>query len=82
VIDFFGFLGIGVAAFVATNIDDIFILMIFFSTHRFHIYDIVLGQYLGIGSLIAISALGSLLALVIPLYVITHGFGSNCYRNY
>jgi cadmium resistance protein CadD (predicted permease) len=46
------------------------ILMIFFSTHRFHVYDIVLGQYLGIGSLIAISALGSILALVIPLYVI------------
>ena len=69
-IDFFSFLGIGVAAFIATNIDDIFILMIFFSTHRFHVYDIVLGQYLGIGSLIAISALGSILALVIPLYVI------------
>jgi cadmium resistance protein CadD (predicted permease) len=70
VIDFFGFLVIGVAAFIATNIDDIFILMIFFSTHRFHVYDIVLGQYLGIGSLIAITALGSILALVIPLYVI------------
>lgn len=69
-IDFFGFLVIGVAAFIATNIDDIFILMIFFSTHRFHVYDIVLGQYLGIGSLIAITALGSILALVIPLYVI------------
>jgi cadmium resistance protein CadD (predicted permease) len=70
VIDFFSFLGIGVAAFIATNIDDIFIVMIFFSTHRFHVHDIVLGQYLGIGSLIAISALGSILALVIPFYVI------------
>jgi cadmium resistance protein CadD (predicted permease) len=70
VTEFLIFLGIGVAAFVATNIDDIFILMIFFSTHRFHVYDIVVGQFLGIGSLIAISALGSILALVFPLYVI------------
>ena len=70
VTEFLIFLGIGVAPFVATNIDDIFILMIFFSTHRFHVYDIVVGQFLGIGSLIAISALGSILALVFPLYVI------------
>ncbi len=52
VTEFLIFLGIGVIAFVATNIDDIFILMIFFSTHRFHVYDIVVGQFLGIGSLI------------------------------
>ena len=30
----------------------------------------MIGQYLGIGSLIAISALGSLLALVVPSYII------------
>lgn len=69
-VEFFSLLGIGVAAFVATNLDDIFILMIFFSTHRFHVRDVVLGQYLGIGSLIAISAVGSILAFIIPLYVI------------
>ena len=30
----------------------------------------MIGQYLGIGSLVAISALGSLIALVVPSYII------------
>jgi cadmium resistance protein CadD (predicted permease) len=63
-------IGIGAAAFVATNIDDIVVLMVFFSSATFHARNIVIGQYLGIGSLIAISALGSLLALVVPSYLI------------
>jgi cadmium resistance protein CadD (predicted permease) len=63
-------IGIGASAFAATNIDDIFILMIFFSSHNFQARNIVLGQYLGIGSLVAISTLGSLFALVIPTYFI------------
>lgn len=63
-------IGIGAVAFVATNIDDIVVLMIFFSSSTFHASNIVIGQYLGIGSLIAISALGSLIALVVPHYVI------------
>ena len=36
----------------------------------FPVRQIVLGQYVGIGLLIAISALGSLIALVVPPYVI------------
>ena len=63
-------IGIGAAAFVATNIDDIVVLMVFFSSATFHARNIVIGQYLGIGSLIAISAFGSLLALVVPTYII------------
>jgi cadmium resistance protein CadD (predicted permease) len=70
VTEFFSLLGIGIAAFAATNIDDIFVLMMFFSTHSFHVREVVIGQYLGIGSLIAISTIGSILAFVIPLYVI------------
>lgn len=69
-IDFLSLFGIGVAAFVATNIDDIFVLMIFFSSRRFLVRDVVLGQYLGIGILIGISAIGSIIAFIIPLYVI------------
>jgi cadmium resistance protein CadD (predicted permease) len=65
-----GLIGIGAAAFVATNIDDIVVLMVFFSASRFHARNIVIGQYLGIGSLSAISALGSLVALVVPSYII------------
>ena len=68
--DFFSLLGIGVSAFVATNIDDIFLLMLFFSSPKFQKTQVVIGQYLGIGLLVIIGALGSLLALVIPQYVI------------
>jgi cadmium resistance protein CadD (predicted permease) len=69
-IDIIGLVAIGVAAFVATNIDDIFVLMIFFSSLAYPVRQIVLVQYLGIGSLVAIGVLGSLIALVVPTYVI------------
>jgi len=68
--DFFSLIGIGVSAFVATNIDDIFVLMIFFSNCNFQKGQVVVGQCLGIGLLIVISALGSFLALVMPQYII------------
>jgi cadmium resistance protein CadD (predicted permease) len=69
-IDIIGLVGIGVAAFVATNIDDIFVLMIFFSSLAYSVRQIVLGQYIGIGLLIAISGIGSLIVFVVPTYVI------------
>lgn len=69
-IDILGLVAIGVAAFVATNIDDIFVLMMFFSSLTFPVRQVVLGQYIGIGLLIAISTLGSLVALVVPTYII------------
>lgn len=67
IVDFLvSLIGIGAAAFVATNIDDIVVLMVFFSSASLDARNIVTGQYLGIGSLTAISALGSLFALVVP----------------
>jgi cadmium resistance protein CadD (predicted permease) len=69
-IDILGLVAIGVAAFVATNIDDIFVLMMFFSSMTFPVRQVILGQYIGIGLLIAISVLGSLIALVVPTYII------------
>jgi cadmium resistance protein CadD (predicted permease) len=69
-IDVLGLLAIGIGAFVATNIDDIFVLMMFFSSLTFPVRQVVLGQYIGIGLLIAISALGSLISLVVPTYII------------
>src|SRR5918998_3211863 len=68
--DVIGLIGIGAAAFIATNIDDIVVLIVFFSSLTFPVRIIVGGQFLGIGSLIAISALGSLLTLVVPSYII------------
>ena len=65
-LDFPALVGIGVAAFVSTNIDDLFILMIFFATPRFPPYQIVLGQYVGMGSLMGVSLAGSLITLVLP----------------
>ena len=68
-----GLIAIGVAAFAATNIDDIFVLMMFFSSSSsmtFPVKQVVLGQYIGIGLLVAISALGSFISLAIPTYII------------
>jgi cadmium resistance protein CadD (predicted permease) len=65
-LDFPAIVGVGIAAFVSTNIDDLLILMAFFATPRFSPFQIVLGQYIGMGSLIAVSLLGLLIALVVP----------------
>jgi cadmium resistance transport/sequestration family protein len=58
----------GVASFAATNVDDIFLLMLFFSQAdgKFCTWHIVAGQYLGFAALVGLSLLGSLGALVIP----------------
>jgi len=61
-----GLVGLGAAAFIATDIDDMFVLMAFFATRRYSTPHIVFGQFLGIGALIAVSLIGSLIALVIP----------------
>jgi cadmium resistance protein CadD (predicted permease) len=55
-------------AFVATNVDDLFLLMIFFSQRSpsFRTTHIVLGQYLGFGALVGLSALGAVAGVFIP----------------
>jgi cadmium resistance protein CadD (predicted permease) len=59
-------LGVGIAAFVASNIDDLFILIVFFTKRDFPPSQIILGQYVGMGLLIGLGLVGSLIALVIP----------------
>jgi cadmium resistance protein CadD (predicted permease) len=58
----------GGLSLAATNIDDIFVLMLFFSqtATRFHGWHVVVGQYLGFPALVALSVLGSLGVLVVP----------------
>lgn len=68
--DFFSLFGIGIAAFIASNIDDTFILILLFSSRSFQTRHIFIGQFLGIGVLIIISALGALIALVLPPFLI------------
>jgi cadmium resistance protein CadD (predicted permease) len=55
-----------VAAFAATNLDDLFLLVAWFAAGRAPARAIVLGQYLGIGALFAASVAASLLALAAP----------------
>jgi cadmium resistance protein CadD (predicted permease) len=59
-------LGIGIVVFASTNIDDIFLLAAFFADPRLRHRSIVIGQYVGIGALVLVSALAALLALAFP----------------
>lgn len=55
-----------IIAFAATNIDDILILTLFFGQKNLKSSRIVLGQYLGVGSLFAVSLLGFFARFIIP----------------
>lgn len=55
-----------IASFISTNIDDIFILMIFFLNSKFKTKQIVLGQYIGIGILVCFSILASIGFSIFP----------------
>jgi len=59
-------LGLAVAAFFSTNIDGLFILLIFFGDRRFRARDIVAGEFIGTAALYGISVVCSLTSLVIP----------------
>jgi cadmium resistance protein CadD (predicted permease) len=69
-LDLFNLFGIGIAAFIASNIDDTFILILLFSSLSYQNRHIFVGQFLGIGVLIVISTLGALIAFVLPPFVI------------
>ena len=53
-------------AFAATNIDDLLVLMLFFSQPSFTKTQIYLGQYLGLGGIVVCSLVGFLGGLLIP----------------
>jgi cadmium resistance protein CadD (predicted permease) len=54
-----------VAAFVATNVDDLFILLLLFAAST-RPRTVVWGQYAGLGAIVAISAVVALGALALP----------------
>jgi len=59
-----------VIAFLSTNIDDIFILTLYYGNKIFKDGEILAGQFLGIISLVTISLIGSLVGLFIdPAYI-------------
>ena len=49
-----------------TDIDDLFVLVGLFADPKFRARNVVIGQYLGIGALVAVSAVAALIALVLP----------------
>lgn len=51
-------LATAVIAFAATNIDDIFVLTLFFAQKKMRAWQVVTGQYLGFAALVAISLIG------------------------
>ena len=63
----------GVAAFAATNLDDLFLLMLYFSQANNNPQrerSIIVGQYLGFSVLVFISVLGYLGSLLIPRHYV------------
>lgn len=58
--------GLGAVAFTSTNIDDIFLLVGFFADPTYRARQVVVGQFLGIAALIALSLLGALGATLLP----------------
>lgn len=61
-----GLLGLAIVVFASTNVDDVFVLLGFFSDRKFRPRQVVIGQYLGITALYGISVVASLISLVVP----------------
>lgn len=59
-------LGIGIVLFASSNVDDLFVLAAFFADKRMRPVSIVVGQYLGFGTLVLLCALAALFALALP----------------
>jgi cadmium resistance protein CadD (predicted permease) len=59
-------LGVAVIVFASTNIDDLLILSVFFASAILRKRSIVMGQFLGIGTLVAASAVAAVAALTVP----------------
>ena len=58
-------LGIGIVVFASTNIDDIFLLSAFFADPHLTTRSVLIGQFDGIGLLVAASALAAS-AIAVP----------------
>ena len=57
---------LAVTAFIATNLDDMFILISFFARKEFSKVSVILGQYIGLSVLIIISMLAYFFKFIIP----------------
>ena len=57
---------IAILVFISTNVDDIFLLAAFFADKKLTARTVVLGQLLGIGTLVAVSTLVAWLSMALP----------------
>jgi len=64
--DWLALIALALTAFVATNLDDSLVLLLFFGDRRFRARHVFLGQALGLGLLVLISLAAALLALAVP----------------
>jgi cadmium resistance protein CadD (predicted permease) len=62
----FSALGISVVVFAATNVDDLLMLIAFFTDRSIPVAAVVLGQFMGMGCLTALSVIAALLAISLP----------------
>ena len=58
-------LGLAVVVFASTNIDDIFVLLRFLADPQFRLRNVAIGQYIGIGVLVIVSVVASLISLIL-----------------
>ncbi len=61
-----GIIGQAVVAFAATNIDDIVLLTAYFDQPNVRPQHVIVGQYLGFGALVGLSALGAIGVTLLP----------------
>ena len=67
---FLALISLSIVLFASTNVDDVFVLLGFFAAPNFRFRQVVLGQFLGIGTLYGVSVLASLVSLVVrPAYI-------------
>lgn len=59
-------IGVAIATFAATDIDDLFVLLLLFAERRIKPAHIVIGQFVGIGALTAVSLVLASTSLVMP----------------
>jgi cadmium resistance protein CadD (predicted permease) len=60
--------GIGVLVYASTNIDDLFVLAVFFADPRVRVGAVIAGRFLGLAALVLASLAAALLALAIPAH--------------
>jgi cadmium resistance protein CadD (predicted permease) len=65
-VDIFASIAVASGLFVATNVDDLLILGILFADCTLRRSDVVVGQFLGIGTLIGVSVVAALASLAFP----------------